>query len=98
MTVYRRHEYSPTVPTNHAPLSLLGIADQPWMGDALCAQVDPEMFFPERGGSIRSAKAICRRCPVSAECLAYALEHHEVFGVWGGVTERERRKLRRKAS
>ncbi|MEE6273495.1 WhiB family transcriptional regulator [Georgenia sp. MJ206] len=64
-----------------------------WADEALCAQTDPEEFFPEKGGSTRSAKAICARCPVSAECLTYALDNHERFGIWGGMSERERRAL-----
>jgi WhiB family redox-sensing transcriptional regulator len=64
-----------------------------WQERAVCAQTDPEAFFPEKGGSVRAAKKVCRACPVRAECLDYALEHHERFGVWGGLSERERRKL-----
>jgi WhiB family redox-sensing transcriptional regulator len=65
-----------------------------WQEQALCAQTDPEAFFPEKGGSTRQAKQVCRNCPVRAECLAYALAHDERFGVWGGLSERERRALR----
>ena len=67
----------------------------PWVDEALCAQINPEEFFPPKGGSVRAAKAVCARCPVVAECLSYALEHNEAFGVWGGKSERERRRLRR---
>lgn len=65
----------------------------PWMGDALCAQTDPEIFFPDKGGTTAPAKAVCARCAVAAECLDYALEHEEHFGIWGGVSERNRRSL-----
>ncbi|CAG7844815.1 Transcriptional regulator WhiB [Pseudoclavibacter triregionum] len=68
-----------------------------WQADALCAQVDPEAFFPEKGGSTRDAKRICSSCEVRAECLEWALENDERFGIWGGLSERERRKLRRGA-
>ncbi|RGE15867.1 WhiB family transcriptional regulator [Leucobacter sp. wl10] len=68
-----------------------------WQADALCAQTDPEAFFPEKGGSTREAKRICESCEVRSECLEYALEHDERFGIWGGLSERERRKLRRDA-
>jgi WhiB family redox-sensing transcriptional regulator len=68
-----------------------------WQADALCAQTDPEAFFPEKGGSTRDAKRICASCQVRSECLEYALEHDERFGIWGGLSERERRKLRRTA-
>lgn len=67
--------------------------DNAWMVEALCAQTDPEIFFPDRGGSTRSAKKVCARCPVRDECLEYALEHGERHGIWGGKSERERRKL-----
>lgn len=74
-------------------LDLAFLAGQPWMEQASCAQTDPEAFFPDKGGSPAMAKKICQRCPVQAECLAFALEHKERFGIWGGVTERDRRKL-----
>ncbi len=69
--------------------------DEDWRDRALCAQTDPEAFFPEKGGSTREAKKICQRCPVRAECLEYALAHDERFGIWGGLSERERRRLKR---
>ncbi len=68
-----------------------------WQDRALCAQTDPEAFFPEKGGSTREAKRVCRGCEVRAECLEYALEHDERFGIWGGLSERERRRLKREA-
>ena len=68
-----------------------------WQDRALCAQTDPEAFFPEKGGSTREAKRVCRSCEVRAECLEYALEHDERFGIWGGTSERERRRLKRQA-
>ncbi|WP_424935316.1 MULTISPECIES: WhiB family transcriptional regulator [Bacteria] len=69
-----------------------------WQTDALCAQTDPEAFFPEKGGSTRDAKRICASCDVRGECLEYALANDERFGIWGGLSERERRKLKRRAS
>jgi WhiB family transcriptional regulator, redox-sensing transcriptional regulator len=73
------------------------VAFQPpdWYGDALCAQTDPESFYPERGGSTREAKSTCLRCEVRDDCLAYALDNDERFGIWGGLSERERRKVKR---
>ena len=68
-----------------------------WQEQALCAQTDPEAFFPEKGGSTREAKKVCGSCDVRSECLDYALEHDERFGIWGGLSERERRKLKRRA-
>ena len=67
-----------------------------WQERALCAQTDPEAFFPEKGGSTREAKKVCTGCEVRAECLEYALENDERFGIWGGLSERERRKLKRR--
>ncbi len=66
-----------------------------WMDLGLCTQTDPEAFFPERGGSARAAKRVCASCPVQEQCLEYALRNDERFGVWGGLSERERRRLKR---
>jgi WhiB family transcriptional regulator, redox-sensing transcriptional regulator len=71
--------------------------EQEWQERALCAQTDPEAFFPEKGGSTREAKRICQGCEVRSECLEYALAHDERFGIWGGLSERERRKLKKRA-
>lgn len=68
-----------------------------WQERALCSQTDPEAFFPEKGGSTREAKKICTGCEVRNECLEYALEHDERFGIWGGLSERERRRLKHHA-
>ncbi len=69
--------------------------EEQWQERALCAQTDPEAFFPEKGGSTREAKRICLGCEVRDECLEYALAHDERFGIWGGLSERERRRLKR---
>jgi len=58
-----------------------------WKLSGLCAQTDPEAFFPDEGGSVRAANRICSQCPVQAECLSFALTNNERFGIWGGVTE-----------
>jgi len=71
--------------------------EQGWQDRALCAETDPEAFFPEKGGSTREAKKICTGCEVRAECLEFALANDERFGIWGGLSERERRRLRRRA-
>jgi WhiB family redox-sensing transcriptional regulator len=76
--------------------AIFGLAEeQSWQERALCAQTDPEAFFPEKGGSTREAKKICVGCEVRGECLEYALENDERFGIWGGLSERERRRVRR---
>jgi WhiB family redox-sensing transcriptional regulator len=67
----------------------------PWQAQALCAQTDPEAFYPDKGGSTREAKAICTNCDVRAQCLSFAMANDERFGIWGGLSERERRRLRR---
>jgi WhiB family redox-sensing transcriptional regulator len=67
-----------------------------WQANALCAQTDPEAFFPENDHSTRDAKRVCASCDVQSDCLDYALRNDERFGVWGGLTERERRKLTRR--
>lgn len=69
-----------------------------WQTQALCAQTDPEAFFPEKGGSTRDAKKVCGSCAVRAECLEYALKNDERFGIWGGMSERERRRLRKQGA
>ena len=83
-----------------SPLSLLlGDADETalsWQDQALCAQTDPEAFFPEKGGSTREAKKVCASCEVRSECLEYALQNDERFGIWGGLSERERRRLKKR--
>ena len=67
--------------------------DIEWQRDAACAGTDVETFYPDKGESPQPAKRICRTCEVRAECLEYALELGERFGVWGMATERERRRL-----
>lgn len=66
-----------------------------WQVHARCTDVDPEIFFPERGGSSKAARAVCSGCVVRAQCLEYALNNKEQFGIWGGTSERERRRLRK---
>jgi WhiB family redox-sensing transcriptional regulator len=73
------------------------VDDADWMDQALCAQTDPEAFFPEKGGSTREAKKVCKSCEVRDECLAWAIENKVRFGIWGGLSDRERRKLEKLA-
>jgi WhiB family transcriptional regulator, redox-sensing transcriptional regulator len=72
-----------------------GQEDRGWQARANCMGVDPDLFFPERGASTREAKEVCRGCVVREDCLEYALDSGEKFGIWGGMSERERRRLRR---
>jgi WhiB family redox-sensing transcriptional regulator len=69
--------------------------DENWQDSANCLGVDPDLFFPERGASTREAKEVCRGCVVREECLEFALRNGEKFGIWGGLSERERRRIRR---
>lgn len=61
----------------------------------LCAQTDPEAFYPEKGGSTRAAKQVCLRCDIREKCLQWALDTDQRFGVWGGTSERERRAIKK---
>jgi WhiB family redox-sensing transcriptional regulator len=74
---------------------LSGMEDRGWQARSNCMGVDPDLFFPERGASTREAKEVCRGCVVRDDCLEYALDNGEKFGIWGGMSERERRRLRR---
>lgn len=77
-------------------MTALAYRPEPWMQDAVCATVDPEAWFPEVGLSNKAAKQICLSCPVREQCLQAALDRDERFGVWGGLSEMERRKLRKR--
>jgi WhiB family redox-sensing transcriptional regulator len=73
------------------------VIGEPWYAKAACLDSDADCFFPEKGGSTRAAKRICQTCSVTAECLDYALDNDERFGIWGGLSERERRRLKRRS-
>lgn len=73
----------------------LATGDLSWQDFANCRGADADLFFPERGASTRRAKAICAECDVRAECLDFAVETGEKFGIWGGMSERERRRVRK---
>lgn len=70
--------------------------------DALCNQSDPETFFTDGEAATqkkaKAAAAICKKCPIESECLEYALEHEIHWGVWGGLTARQRRALLKKGN
>jgi WhiB family redox-sensing transcriptional regulator len=66
-----------------------------WQDQANCKGANADLFFPERGASTRTAKGICRECQVRPECLEFAITTGEKFGIWGGMSERERRRVRR---
>jgi WhiB family redox-sensing transcriptional regulator len=70
--------------------------DTEWMGRGKCKEVAPDVFFPSDGMGVLVAQRICAECPVSSACLEYALDNHIDHGVWGGASERERRRILRR--
>ena len=86
--------------TGERRINTMGIIAKPdldtdWKDSSNCLGVDPDLFFPERGASTREAKEVGRGCIVREDCLEYALLNGEKFGIWGGMSERERRRIRR---
>ncbi|WP_152487011.1 WhiB family transcriptional regulator [Nocardiopsis halotolerans] len=65
-----------------------------WQAYAACRGQNPDLWFPHQGGSVRDAKRVCRVCPVQINCLAEAMKRGELYGVWGGASEDERRQFR----
>ena len=78
---------------------MISLTPVDWQVEAKCAEFpirkSDAMFFPDRGGSSKAARALCSECPVQAKCLEYALQNQEQHGIWGGTSEPERRRLRR---
>ncbi|MGX1811574.1 WhiB family transcriptional regulator [Nocardia sp. NPDC055321] len=81
-------------PALDSPVGQAGHEDVAWREQGLCAQTDPDAFFPEKGASVREAKRICAGCEVRQRCLDYALARDERFGIWGGLSVRERGRMR----
>lgn len=73
----------------------LRLGSEDWKLEGVCRTVDPDLWFPEGPTNATAAKLVCAMCPVIDECLTYALKNNERFGVWGGKTGNERRKIRR---
>ncbi|GHB67922.1 transcriptional regulator WhiB [Streptomyces viridiviolaceus] len=91
---------SSIVRTNYAPSADLPV-NTDWRGRGACREEDPELFFPvgNTGGAflqIEEAKSVCRRCPVIETCLQWALETGQQHGVWGGLSEDDRRRMKRR--
>lgn len=82
---------SPTLPEIEDDQSETG-----WMSKAVCRGMEVSIFFPEDGGGVTRAKQICKDCPVAKKCLEYALVHRIDAGIWGGTSERERRRIRKR--
>lgn len=77
-------------------MGLAEAEDQNWRANALCSKTDPDLWFAVGALEHKVAKSICRKCPVRADCLSYAMEAPVDHGIWGGFTERERRRHRRR--
>lgn len=77
---------------------LVDLDERPWAAYAACRTADPDLFFPADDDAARAAVTICRGCPVREECLDWALEVRVRYGVWGGTTERDRRRLVRRSA
>lgn len=76
-----------------APLPVL--RPPAWMDEALCAQADPDAWFPENGPAV-AARRICEACPVRSQCLEHAIAANEAHGIWGGLNTEERRVVARR--
>ncbi|MCI6575023.1 MAG: WhiB family transcriptional regulator [Actinomycetaceae bacterium] len=72
-----------------------GASDRSWMEDALCAQTDPDIFYPEKGGSTAPATSVCNNCLVRAQCLEYAIANDIRHGIWGGTSDNDRKRIAR---
>ena len=84
-------------PDDELSAAVLALAseDYSWKSAGSCVGSDPNMFFPERGESTEEAKAVCEGCEIRVQCLEFALANGEKYGIWGGMSERQRRKIRR---
>ena len=83
----------------HEPLAMLAAPiteERPWVVFSACRDKDSDLFFPESRGAEKQALSICATCPVQIECLEYALEADIRFGIWGGMNEKQRRRLARR--
>jgi WhiB family redox-sensing transcriptional regulator len=96
MTTSLRHLFVTSSEHGHPGADGRLLLDVPDLPGALCAETDPEAFFPEKGGSSRNAKETCMACTVREACLDWALERGERHGIWGGMSERERRTILRR--
>ena len=85
-----------SVPGWYRDIEMGGVVDTDWMARGKCREMDPAVFFPNDGIGVQVAQRICAECPVRVACLEYALENKVDHGVWGGCSERERRRILRK--
>ncbi|HLA66551.1 MAG TPA: WhiB family transcriptional regulator [Acidimicrobiia bacterium] len=77
---------------------MVDLEERPWAAYASCRRADPELFFPVDDEDAEAAIKICRGCAVREECLGWALDSRIRYGVWGGTTERDRRRLQRRTA
>ena len=84
--------------TARTNVSLLDFDDRPWAAYGSCRGADPDLFFPGPDGTADEGIKVCGGCPVREECLAWALETRMSYGVWGGTTERDRRRMLRRSA
>lgn len=76
-------------------ITLRAVTHRPdWFDDAACRGLDAEIFYPQQGKALDLARATCASCPVQPECAELAIANHELFGIWGGTSERQRRRIR----
>ncbi|HEY2101459.1 MAG TPA: WhiB family transcriptional regulator [Pseudonocardia sp.] len=81
--------------TTHEPVRIRRAAPEPEWADGSCAETDPEIFYPDKGGSTREPRVVCGRCSIRPECLEWALATDQRFGIWGGTSPEERKAIRR---
>lgn len=86
-----------TLPTPTEQM-LLDLEERPWAAYAACRNTDPDLFFPGPDADTSAAVRICLGCPVLAECRDWALDTRVKYGVWGAMTERDRRRLMRRSA
>jgi WhiB family redox-sensing transcriptional regulator len=92
----RAERTEPASNTDEHGLPGFDVNDFRWMLHAACRGTTPSEFFPSDGVGVDVARRVCERCPVRAECLEYALAYRIEHGVWGGASERERRRILRR--
>jgi WhiB family redox-sensing transcriptional regulator len=95
-SLLRRHAGLRDAPVEETPPDFAPDDEHAWMLQARCRGVRPTQFFPSDGLGVEAAQRVCAECEVRAECLEYALEHRIEHGVWGGASERERRRILRR--
>ena len=79
-----------------AEQALFDMPERPdWQHEGACVGVDPDLFYPNRGAPTGVAQRVCAGCAVRVECLEYALTNNEHYGIWGGMSERQRQRIRR---